>query len=97
MKGWELYSWQKDGAWQFSLLEGTNRSKPVSEIQSPKTQLDGIDALRLALESLAAEQQVIWSPPWTQDASAFPPSTVVEQVRHICEEHGLALVVAGSP
>ena len=93
-KGWELYSWQEDGRWAFSLLEGTNRLKTVGEIRSPKTMLDDIDALGLVLESLAAGQWVTWwDPSWAEGALAFPPANLVERVRTTCEERGLQLML----
>lgn len=35
-KGFELYSWQEDEKWHFSLLEGTNRMKTCEEIKEVK-------------------------------------------------------------
>ena len=32
IKGYELYSWQADGQWFFTLITGTNRNKTVDEI-----------------------------------------------------------------
>lgn len=32
MKGYELYSWQQDGDWHFTLITGTNRNKTTEEI-----------------------------------------------------------------
>lgn len=34
MKGYELYSWEKDGQWHFTLITGTNRTKTIEEIAS---------------------------------------------------------------
>lgn len=94
-KGWELYSWQEDGQWSFSLLEGTNREKNVDEVRSPDAVLDGVDALQTALERLAAGQYVTWwSPSWLSATSAFPPDDIVEQVQLICKERGLELAIA---
>lgn len=94
MKGWELYSWQEEGQWSFSLLEGTNRTKSIEEIQSPGTRLDGIDALRPALEELESGEWVTWwGPSWTGEALEFPSADLVEQVRTMCEERGLQLMV----
>jgi len=31
MKGYELYSWQEEGQWHFTLVTGTNRNKTLSE------------------------------------------------------------------
>lgn len=94
MKGWELYSWQEGQQWCFSLLEGTNREKSISEIRSSDTLLDGLDALRRALEGIAAGQYIMWwSPSWTGEVLTFPTADVVEQVRRTCEERGLQLSV----
>ena len=32
MKGYELYSWQEESQWHFTLITGTNRNKTLSEI-----------------------------------------------------------------
>ena len=73
MKGWELYSWQEEGQWRFSLLEGTNRAKSIDEIQSPGTRLDGIDALRPALEGLEGGEWVTWwDPSWSRRGRGVP-------------------------
>lgn len=34
MKGYELYSWQENGQWHFTLITGTNRTKTMEEITS---------------------------------------------------------------
>jgi len=34
MKGYELYSWQEQGQWHFTLITGTNRNKQLEEIIS---------------------------------------------------------------
>jgi hypothetical protein len=94
MKGFELYSWQEDGDWHFSLLVGTNRTKTVEEIHASGTRLDGLDALTPALRGIAAGQWVTWwTPSWAQGSVSFPPASVVEQVRGICKEQGLELQV----
>jgi hypothetical protein len=31
-KGYELYSWQEDGQWHFTLITGTNRNKTLEEV-----------------------------------------------------------------
>ena len=97
MKGWELYSWQEEGQWRFSLLEGTNRAKSIDEIQSPDTRIEGIEALRPALEGLESGEWVTWwDHSWTGEALEFPPAELVERVRSMCEERGLELTVDGA-
>jgi len=34
MKGYELYSWEEDNQWHFTLITGTNRTKTMEEITS---------------------------------------------------------------
>jgi hypothetical protein len=95
MKGWELYSWQDDGGWYFSLLEGTNRTKTVAEIHAAAARLDGLKGLKPALQSIAAGQWVTWwTPSWAAGTVGFPPAAMVAQVRQICDEQGLQLQVA---
>ena len=94
MKGWELYSWQEDGRWYFSLLEGTNRAKTIAEVHAGDTRLDGIDGLKPALQGIAAGQLVTWwAPSWAEGTVTFPPAETVDQVRRICEKQGLELQV----
>jgi hypothetical protein len=91
MKGYELYSWESDGTWYFSLLVGTNRLKTLEEIQDPAVALQGIDELKPVLESLASGQYLSWS---AMDPLAFPPEETIKQVRQICQDQGLELFIA---
>jgi len=94
MKGWELYSWQEDGQWYFSLLEGTNRAKTIAEVHAADAQLEGVDGLKPALQGVAAGQSVTWwAPSWAEGTVSFPPAETVTQVQRICEEQGLDLQV----
>ena len=90
MKGYELYSWEKDGTWYFSLLVGTNRLKTVEEIQDPATALKGFDDLKPVLESLASGQYISWS---AADPLTFPSEEMIQQVSQICQEQGLELFI----
>jgi hypothetical protein len=91
MKGFELYSWQEGDQWKFSLLIGTNREKKLDEIKSADTALDGVDALRSALEAVSPGQTVTWS---AKEALSFPPEDIIQQVEQICRDHGLVLNIA---
>jgi len=90
MKGYELYSWESDGTWYFSLLIGTNRLKTLEEIQAPDVALQGIDELKPMLESLASGQYVTWM---AVDPLAFPPEEIIQQVEKICRDQGLNLSI----
>jgi hypothetical protein len=92
MKGWELYGRPENGEWRFSLLAGTNRTKTSDEVRATATRLEGVDALRSALEDIAPGQWVTWwSPSWVDGAVALPPSEIVEEVRRISAAQGLEL------
>ncbi|MFT3891710.1 MAG: hypothetical protein QM730_08770 [Anaerolineales bacterium] len=91
MKGYELYSWESEGTWYFSLLVGTNRLNTVEEIQHPATVLKDIDGLKPVLESLGSGQYVSWT---ANTPLAFPPEEIVQQVQQICQTQGLELFVA---
>ena len=91
MKGFELYSWQDGSQWTFSLLAGTNREKTLDEITSTDTVLDGVDALRSALEIISPGQTITWS---AKDPLSFPPDDIIQQVEQICKDQGLIFNIA---
>jgi hypothetical protein len=91
MKGYELYGWQDDGRWYFSLLTGTNREKTLDEIKAPDSVLEGFEALQRAVDGIASGQQVTLLP---TPAAVFPPQNVIEMVEQLCEDHELVFAVA---
>jgi hypothetical protein len=56
MKGWELYVWEEEKEWVFSLLPGTNRLKTQEEIR--RDPVKGTEAIKAKLDELAAGQYV---------------------------------------
>ena len=91
MKGFELYSWQENGEWFYSLMVGTNREKTLAEIQSQEARLKGLDALKKTLEIIPADELITW----VQRAPfALPPEAVLVSVEKICEKQRLSLTVA---
>ena len=91
MKGYELYSWEEDGQWFFSILVGTNREKTLDEIQSSETTLKGVEELQPVLESIPAGQFVTWM---SGEGLAFPPDEIIRQVEHVCRDQGLEFSLA---
>jgi hypothetical protein len=69
-KGYELYSWEKEGQWHFTLITGTNRIKTIEEITSKgdfisetgwvKIQVVGADAIRAVLSKLPQGEEIVW-------------------------------------
>jgi hypothetical protein len=70
MKGYELYSWEEDNQWHFTLITGTNRTKTMEEITSKedfisetgwvKMQVVGADAIKDALSRLPQSESIFW-------------------------------------
>ena len=89
MKGYELYSWQSDGNWFFSLLIGTNRMKTIEEITDPLVQLEGVDALKEQLVKLPSREFVSWFPLQSEPGAAYPPAKIVEEIQKVCLARGL--------
>lgn len=88
MKGYELYSWQAGGQWNFSILVGTNREKTLEEIKSAGVTLTGVEELVAALKRMPAGQYITWT---SRETLSFPPAEIIEQVEKLCEEQGLIL------
>ncbi|MDP3451071.1 MAG: hypothetical protein Q8R87_10870 [Anaerolineaceae bacterium] len=71
VKGYELFSWQSDSDWNFTLITGTNRSKSFDELMSPDSQVtaegfvkitvSGIDKIKQVLATLPAQTEVFWT------------------------------------
>ena len=68
MKGYELYSWEEDNQWHFTLITGTNRTKTMEEITSRedfisetgwvKIRVVGADAIKDILSRLPQGESV---------------------------------------
>ena len=88
-KGFELYSWEKNGQWMFSLLIGTNRNKTPDEIK-PDVPIEGINALKRKLRTLAKGEQVFW---WKQGAPGlrFPPPDIVTSLKSYASDLDIKL------
>ena len=71
-KGYELYSWTKDGHWYFTLITGTNRTKTLEEIITGEPEIPeqgwvnirvaGVDAIKNVLSRLPQDESVAWLP-----------------------------------
>ena len=70
LKGYELYSWQSNDEWSFTLVTGTNRNKSLEEIQSGedtvtaegwvRISVQGVDAIKNVLGRLPPQEEVFW-------------------------------------
>jgi hypothetical protein len=83
MKGYELYSWQENNEWHFTLTTGTNRVKSPEEIISDentvqadgwvKISVQGLEALKQALSGLPQHEAIFWADAsWLERAQVQP-------------------------
>ena len=107
LKGYELYSWQHDGRWQFKLITGTNRNKTIEEILTMQTIIgaDGlvhvhattVEQLETALSLLPEGEFVIWLSEYHGEGGApitLPPQDIVDAVTAHAAQCGLDFHVA---
>src|SRR5215213_1693370 len=60
MKGYEMFSWKRDGGWNFALIPGTNRAKTYQEITSGPSIHKGMAAIMAELRRLPKGTVVMW-------------------------------------
>ena len=107
-KGWELYSFQRDGEWYYTLIYGTNRLKWHEEIvfQGESRDEDGIyyrigtGEIISLLSRLAEDSPVYWGIRFSSDDTpesnvvvTIPDEDVVNTVTHYANEFGLDFYV----
>ncbi len=90
LKGYELYSWQVEGEWRFSLLPGTNRMKDSEEIMAAETMITDADALIALLGTIPEGEYVFWL---AFEGGDLPPDEVISRVEQVCEQQGLILSI----
>lgn len=84
MKGYELYSWEEEGQWRFTLITGTNRIKTVEEICSRedviseagwvRVQVVGVNVIGAVLGKLPQGEEIVWLESPRSDQT--PPSDI---------------------
>jgi hypothetical protein len=106
-KGYELYSWQQDAEWHFTLITGTNRNKTIEEVLSPvplvvsdgwvHIHAVGVEEITAALSRLPVGEHVFWFSEFYGEggkAITLPPRDIVEAVASHAVVCGLDFVVA---
>jgi len=107
-KGYELYSWEEDGQWHFTLITGTNRIKTIEEITSKgdfisetgwvKIQVVGADAIKDVLSRLPEGESVFWCDELhigqsTETDLQLPPEQIADAIEEYAKQCGLDFVV----
>jgi hypothetical protein len=91
MKGYELYSWQENDQWKFSLLIGTNREKTLDEIKSSDMAILSVETLLTLLNTFPSGQTISWS---LKETLTFPPQDIISQIEQTCKDTGITLNIA---
>jgi hypothetical protein len=108
MKGYELYSWQQDGQWHFTLITGTNRNKTLEEIISPSNTVteDGwvqihvvsVDEIKAVLARMPQGEEVYWLSKMRGLTTAsgitfaYPPAETVNALIAQAQQRGYKLI-----
>jgi len=107
-KGYELYSWEEEGQWHFTLIIGTNRIKTIEEVTSKgdftsetgwvKIQVVGADAIKAVLSRLPEGESVFWCDELhigqsTETDLQLPPEQIAGAIEEYANQCGLDFVV----
>ena len=109
MDGYELYSWQQDNQWNYTLITGTDRDKTTQEIITANNTVTsdgwvnihvvGVDALEAVLARVPHSDFVSWVSGRPSDSVQFgvtfalPPSDIVNAIKTYAAQSGLNLSV----
>ncbi|MDD5591613.1 MAG: hypothetical protein PHY18_06810 [Dehalococcoidales bacterium] len=108
MKGYELYSWQENNQWHFTLITGTNRNKTLEEIISKedyisesgwvKIHVEGVDAVKDVLGKIPQGESVFWcdelhTGQTTETDLQLPPEQITDAIEEHAESCGLSLAI----
>jgi len=102
MKGYELYSWQENDGWHFTLITGTNRNKTLEEIISGdyfisetgwvNIHCQGEEAIKTALGKVPPGEWVSWRyGAFVSNGSmlTLPPQDIIEKIKAYAVGRGL--------
>ena len=102
MKGWEMYSWEQDGEWWFSLLAGTNAVKNYPGVISNPLAVKGTGPLKLLLDKFPEGEIITMiGQKWLKNAWGggynnleLPPPYITEEIATYCKSKNLVLQIA---
>lgn len=101
LSGWELYSWEIEDHWKYSILIGTNRLKTYEEVTNSKILVTGEEKLKEILGLLPEGEYIAWIGQgwlercWQSDYKnlELPPEIILEDIKQYCNEMKLILYV----
>jgi hypothetical protein len=106
-KGYELYSWEEEGQWHFTLITGTDRTKTMEEITAKgdfiseggwvKIEVVGADAIKHVLRRLPEGESVFWCDELhigqsTETDLQLPPEEIAGAIEEYAKQCGLDFV-----
>jgi len=102
MKGYELYSWQENDGWHFTLITGTNRNKTLEEITSGENFIsetgwvniccEGEEAIKTALSKVRSGEWISWRDGafvFNGSMLTLPPQDIVDNIKAYAIGRGL--------
>ena len=107
-KGYELYSWEEEGQWHFTLITGTNRIKTIEEVTSKedsisetgwvRIQVVGADAIKDVLSRLPEGESVFWCDELhigqsTDTDLQLPSEEIADAIQEYANQCGLDFVI----
>jgi hypothetical protein len=90
--GYQLYSWEEHGAWQFSVLSGSNKLRSFEEVSADEVAVEGVSALQSRLRNLPRGAELTWSSHEVTNTE-FPPDETIASISVYCARRGINLVV----
>jgi hypothetical protein len=103
MKGYEMYSWQENNVWKFTIITGTNRLKTHHEIIAKENKVENgfvkvtvssFPGVKELLGRVPAEQFISWiSNPNMVAGFSIPPANVVAEIQAHCDALNLHLTL----
>ncbi len=96
---WELYSWQSQSVWRYSLMPGIETSRSIEEVMANDYTVTGREQFNLLIRQLPAEDSIVWrGPVWalehvtgTKGIIDLPPTLTQYAVYSFCERNSLKL------
>jgi hypothetical protein len=106
-KGYELYSWEDNGQWNYTLITGTNRNKTVQEIITGNNTVAadgwvnihvlGIAAVKELIKRIQPNENVVWwqgpIDPQFPTKFEFPADEDVTAIKAVASQSGYTLTV----
>jgi hypothetical protein len=102
MKGWEFYSWPNGDDWNYSILEGTNRTKSYNEVTTNKIVVCGKDSLKMLLDKFPENEYIFWigkkwlESCWGSDYGnlSLPDNKTINEIKEYCAGKKLVLGIS---